>query len=54
MSHFTDGESEAQGEEKKKLDAKPKSRNWEVHAMSLYDIFKLAPNIQPSIIIVSI
>ena len=28
--------------------AKPKSRNWEVHIMSLYDIYKLAPNIQPS------
>ena len=28
--------------------AKPKSQNWEVHVMSLYDIYKLAPNIQPS------
>ena len=27
---------------------KPKSRSWKAHVMSLYDIVKLAPNIQPS------
>ena len=27
--------------------AKPKSQSWEPHVMSHYDIFKLAPNIQP-------
>ena len=27
---------------------KPKSQRWKAHVMSLYDTFKLAPNIQPS------
>ena len=28
--------------------AKPKSRSWQAHVMSLDDVFKLAPNLQPS------
>ena len=28
--------------------AKPKSKSWQAHVMSHYDMLKLAPNLQPS------
>ena len=48
LSHFTDGDTGAQGEENLIDTAKYKSQSREAHVMRLYDIFKLSPNIQPT------